>query len=225
MTQKQTSNQGRRAALIKLAGAGAVGVGGYLGLLQAALAADPTQGIRQLKGDVTIDGRPATLGQVIMPGQTVRTGAKSQAVYVVGNDAFLQREDSALQFEDNALVITLRYLNGKILSVFGKQNKQLITPTATIGIRGTACYIEAASQETYLCLCYGEVIVRANHQKTKPITFRTDHHERPLFIGNQKGQAAIRKAPMRNHTDAELILLEELVGRLPPFYGTKYEAY
>jgi len=28
-----------------------------------------------------------------------------------------------------------------------------------------------------------------------------------------------------NHTDAELILLESLVGRRPPFYGMKYGGY
>jgi hypothetical protein len=32
-------------------------------------------------------------------------------------------------------------------------------------------------------------------------------------------------AMMMNHSDAELILLESLVGRLPPFYGQGFSSY
>jgi len=32
----------------------------------------------------------------------------------------------------------------------------------------------------------------------------------------------IERAPVINHTDAELILLESLVGRKVPFTGTRY---
>jgi hypothetical protein len=35
----------------------------------------------------------------------------------------------------------------------------------------------------------------------------------------------IMKAPVVNHTDAELILLEDLVGRRPPFFGKSYGGY
>jgi len=33
------------------------------------------------------------------------------------------------------------------------------------------------------------------------------------------GPPSIRPAPVRDHTDAELVLLESLVGRVPPFHG------
>jgi hypothetical protein len=43
-------------------------------------------------------------------------------------------------------------------------------------------------------------------------------HDRPLYIleGQQPGQN-IRAAPFIDHTDQELMLIEALVGRSPPF--------
>jgi hypothetical protein len=35
----------------------------------------------------------------------------------------------------------------------------------------------------------------------------------------------VMAAPVLNHTDAELILLESLVGRQPPFIGTGVRPY
>jgi hypothetical protein len=50
----------------------------------------------------------------------------------------------------------------------------------------------------------------------------TRHHDRPLYIlaGEQSGQN-IRAAPFINHTDQELMLIEALVGRSPPFVFPK----
>src|SRR5206468_12720751 len=135
--------------------------GGILGLVQDALASTHRpvrQGIRSLKGAVTIDGMPAALNQRIRAGQTIVTGPGAEVVYVVGTDAFLQHENSELRYEDSTTVAVLRVITGKILSVFGRGKRDIATPTATIGIRGTGCYIEASPQNTYFCLCYGSAI-------------------------------------------------------------------
>ncbi|MGH8808157.1 MAG: hypothetical protein ACREX0_09800, partial [Noviherbaspirillum sp.] len=139
----------RRRALRRLALTGALGGAGMLGLLRAALAADPRTGIRSIKGKVTVDGQPAVVGQQIRAGQQVVTESGSEAVFVIGQDAFLQRENSMFAIEDSAGIVVLRYITGKVLGVFGKGRKQLVTPTATIGIRGTAWYIEAERERTY----------------------------------------------------------------------------
>lgn len=215
----------RRRALRRLAASAAIGIGGMHALLRAALAASPQAGIRSMKGNVTIDGEPAAIGQRIRPGQTVVTGPESQAVFVIGENAFLQREDSEFLIEANAGVVVLRYLTGKVLSVFGKGRKQLITPTATIGIRGTACYIEAEPDRTYFCLCYGTAVVQPAANPRIRKTLRTKHHESPFYIGREPGKAAMRRADVANHKDDELFMLEELVGRVPPFYGKGYGKY
>jgi len=218
----------RRAVLRRLAAAGTLGAGGALGLLRAALAsghAGALSGIRSIKGTVTVDGQPASVGQEIQPGQTVVTGPASEAVFVIGKDAFLQHENSEFGVAQGSSAVVLRYITGKVLSVFGKGRKRLDTPTATIGIRGTGCFIHASSDNTYFCLCYGLAVVTPKSAPRMRRWIRTEHHESPFDIGNGKNAFMMRRAKVADHTDDELVMLEGLVGRIPPFHGKGYDVY
>lgn len=175
-------------------------------------------GLVRFHGPVTINGRPASLGQSIQPGDTISTGIDSEAVYVVGQDAYLLRERSSVTLTGDKLRYGLRILTGKLLSVFGKGEKRIETPTATIGIRGTGCYIEAEAKGVYFCLCYGEAEVRPLRQPEAIERIWTKHHDRPVFLPTT-GKQALLAARVRNHRDVELVLLESLVGRIPPFVG------
>ena len=52
-------------------------------------------------------------------------------------------------------------------------------------------------------------------------TVRTTHHEQPRYIYAKGAPKMVTPAPMVNHTDAELEMLEALVGRKPPFKGKR----
>ena len=54
---------------------------------------------------------------------------------------------------------------------------------------------------------------------------RTTHHEAPRYIMASGSPQMVMPAPVINHTDAELILLEGLVGRQPPFIGQGFRPY
>ena len=193
-------------------------------LLRDALAAGKRpRGMVTVKGEVTINGRPAKVGAALKPGDSVATAAESSAVFVVGGDAFLIREKSELLTAgDNALTGVLRLVTGKLLSVFGRGSRRITTPTATIGIRGTGIYIEAEAERTYVCTCYGVVDLQASNMPEARETVSTTHHDAPRYI-YAHGEMPIKmiaQAPVVNHTDAELIMLEALVGRKPPFVGS-----
>lgn len=229
---RKTLKPARRSALRRLAAAGLLGAGGVAGLLRAALAAGHTgmpavsrTGIRSIKGTVTVNGQPATVGQEIKPGQTVVTGPDSEAIYVIGTDAFLQHENSEFGRAEGAGVVVLRYITGKVLSVFGKGRKRLVTPTATIGIRGTACFISAGTDSTYFCLCYGTAVITPKGNPKARRWLRTQHHESPMEVSSGKTGRTYRKMKVVDHTDDELVMLEELVGRVPPFVGKGYSGY
>ncbi len=179
----------------------------------------PGRSIYKLSGDVSVDGRPATLDTRIHAGAHIRTGDSSRIIFVVGSDAFLLRSNSELQLEgDGFLVRGLRMLSGRLLSVFGKSQsrRQLTTATATIGIRGTGVYLESEPERSYVCTCYGHtrIVARGNPSQIREV--RTRHHDSPFFI-LADGAQLIHPAPVINHTDAELELIEDLVGRVPPF--------
>ncbi len=227
----------RRQLLKQLAAAGLLSAGGVMGFLQRALAAgnNPVPpGLHKLKGQVTVNGQPAREGQLILPGDTVVTGKEGEALYVIGQDAFLQRSGSTVSF-GKSMADFMRVLNGRILSVFGKADREIKFSTATIGIRGTACYIEekvgagrtaSDNTSTYFCLCYGEAEVTCTANPSEREVIKTTHHDHPLWISDDmKMPSMMVTAPIINHTDAELILLENLVGRWPPFYGQTENRY
>ena len=54
---------------------------------------------------------------------------------------------------------------------------------------------------------------------------RTLHHEQPRYILAKGAPQMIMRAPVVNHTDAELVFLESLVGREPPFVGKGFQPY
>lgn len=215
----------RRHLLKSLAAAGLLTGVERLGLIRAALAAGANPvppGLHKIKGAVTVNGRPAREGLLIRPGDSVATGPGAEALYVIGEDAFLQRESSTVSFGAD-MASFMRVVGGKLLSVFGRGQRNITVATATIGIRGTACYIEDggdAKAPTYFCLCYGEarIVPKAAPQLWETVI--TTHHDHPLYIHDDiKMPTMMVPAEVINHTDAELVMLENLVGRWPPFHG------
>ncbi|MRR50013.1 MAG: hypothetical protein EG825_03710 [Rhodocyclaceae bacterium] len=179
-------------------------------------------GLHRVKGDVRINGLAARDGLLLKAGDTVQTGPEAEAIYVIGQDAFLQRENSQVSF-GNVGADFMRVFSGKLLSVFGKGTKRITTPTATIGIRGTGCYIEAEPSRVYFCLCYGEAELTPTAAPQEKETIVTRHHDHPIYIHSDPAMAkSMVPASVINHTDAELTLLESLVGRRPPFGGDAY---
>lgn len=196
-------------------------------LLRDVLAASARpNGLLEVKGEVLVNGRPAKLGAALKPGDSVATAAGSSAVFVIGGDAFLIRERSELLTAGSkALAGSLRLVTGKLLSVFGRGSRRIATPTATIGIRGTGIYIEVEAERSYVCTCYGVVDLQASNMPEARETVSTTHHDAPRYI-YAHGEMPIKMieiAPVINHTDVELVMLEALVGRKPPFVGTGME--
>jgi len=183
----------------------------------------PDRSIYRLSGQVTVNGTPATLKTRIGRNDTIETGKASEVVFVSGVSAFILRESSRMslgqQTATNAVTNALRLITGRMLAVFGPKNPQRIaTATATIGIRGTGVYAETDPEQTYFCTCYGVTDINANSDPNSRKTVTSKHHDEPVYIlAKPKDGKAIRKAPFINHTDQELMLIETLVGRSPPF--------
>ncbi len=207
----------RREWLRRIAAFGAAGASGLIA--EALAKGDVPPGVARLDGSATVNGREAKVGTPVNLGDRVSTGRTSQAVIVVGSDAFLLRSQTTVEFSRGARQDTLSNMlvaAGQVLSVFSKKPVAIKAATASIGIRGTGAYIEINRDSVYFCLCYGEALVEgpgmANAREVK-----TTHHESPLLLRDDGGIMKVEPGPFQNHTDAELILLESLVGREPPF--------
>lgn len=172
---------------------------------------------KQFTGDILVNGRKATSRTRIHAGSLITTSANSSTSFVIGNNAFMMHPNSQVKFtpqgSSRVSISTLRLITGGLLSVFGPGPKKLITATATIGIRGTGVYMEAQEASSYVCLCYGKVDLSANISVDKTEELEAQHHK-----GKNIGKdGLITDAGMANHTDDELVMLEDLVGRKVPF--------
>ena len=235
----------RRAFLVRALTLGLFAGGGMLWPFPAAAMAPrprelpPGRSVFRVEGDVRVDGVAATRDTRIGPLDTIETGSGSELVFVVGKDAFMLRENSRVELtplapagggggagDDGAaasIIGSLRLLTGRILTVFGERTAQqslyLHTSTATIGIRGTGVYLESAPDRSYVCTCYGATLLTATGDPASREAIESSHHDAPRFIlADAPAGKHIEPAPVFHHTDSELVLLETLVGRKPPFW-------
>jgi len=193
-----------------------------LGALREALAAGKIEkGVYRVRGDARVNGAPAREGMDVKAGDVLTTGAAGEIVFVIGKDAMLVRGNARVEVSGRvgALVASgLRIVTGAVLSVYSPGARRALTVrTATIGIRGTAVYAEDMGDRAYVCTCYGTADIAVRDDPAVRETVKTEHHDQPRYVLGAGASTRIVKAPVINHSDAELILLESLVGREPPF--------
>lgn len=207
-----------RRQWLRLIAAG-VGGAGFSAWMSEALAKGDkplAPSIHHLEGTAKVNGRDAPVGTPVNMGDRVVTGRRSQAVIVLGGDAFLLRSDTSIEVKGTQGSLSeLSIAAGKVLSVFAKKPVVIKAATASIGIRGTGAYFEIDPGSVYFCLCYGEAQVEG--PGVAPRSVKTTHHEQPLLLGTQGSAMRIEPGDFRDHKDAELVMLESLVGREPPF--------
>jgi len=195
-------------------------------MVRDALAAGKIEkGVYRVRGDARVNGAPAREGMDVKPGDAVTTAAGAEIVFVINRDAFLLRANSRVEVGSGAADV-FRIVTGALLSVYQPgQAKTLRAQTATIGIRGTAVYVESSAEKTYVCTCYGEAELVPRDDPAARETVKTSHHEQPRYIMAKGAPRMILPAPVVNHTDAELVLLESLVGRNVPFEAGAYKNF
>jgi hypothetical protein len=223
---RKTSWKPGRRRWLRGAAAAALVAAGMLKLRAALAAGTLPPGVAQIKGDVRINGKPAERGQRVGPGDVVVTGKGAELVVVLEKDAFLVRGDTRVEFGASAAqgaVTVLRLVTGALLSVFESgRRREIRTGTATIGIRGTGIYVESEARRTYACTCYGEAVLTPVDEPKSAETVRTKQHDQPRYIYGKGMPRMLEAAPVVNHTDLELQMLEALVGRQLPFEPRLY---
>ncbi len=229
--RKDPINPERRRFLSQVLSCGVLGIG-MPGIIHSAFAmgsADYPQGMRKIEGIVKINETATQIGAIVKAGDIVSTGAAGLAIFVIGKDVYMLRDNTRLElgseasenFKESAVNL-LRLLNGKMMAVFRNSPKRLEMPTVIAGVRGTGLYAEADPERDYLCVCYGAAELHAKSDANIRETIRSQHHDMPRYIyASGSPEKRIEKAgghsERPNHTDEELFMLESFVGRTPPF--------
>ncbi len=179
--------------------------------------------IHQLAGDVRVNGIAATTATPIKPGDVVEIFERSFVIFVVEKDAFILRANSRMTLPSRNVaagaVSTAFVLDkGKALSVMASRRTDISTPNAVIGVRGTGVYVETDPEQSYVCVCYGTSDLATADNPGINETIVSEHHSAPRYIlADTSRSNRIVPAPFVNHDDQELLLIETLVGRTPPY--------
>ena len=185
-------------------------------------------GFQEINGDVRLNGKKPNIHQLVSLGDVVTTGAGASTIIIIGQHAYMMRENAEIEFygEDFAqspegleetVSGIIKIISGAVLSVFGKTDTTISTPLVSIGIRGTACYVDSMPDRTYACVCYGKANLVGAGDNRQLETVSTTYHDAPRYIYKAGSKKRIEVAPVINHSDIELRLLEKLVNRRPPF--------
>ena len=172
--------------------------------------------IRELSGDVTLNGFAATRQSALQAGNSIVTGADGRVRFTIGNDAFFLRPNSRMRLDASqpaeAFIDFLRLVTGAFGATFERGlRRSIVTPTSTIGIRGTGVYVEADAGWTYACTCFGTTEVSSS-MKENFVVSAHNHQARLIRAG-----VPIERVAMVRHTNEEMAALEALVGRPNPF--------
>ncbi len=180
--------------------------------------------VHDISGEVLLNGYPMARNSAVLPGHTVSTGRDGRVWFTVGGDAFFLRPASELRLRaegsGNLVVDALRLVTGALGATFGRgRPRQVITPTTTIGIRGTGVYVETNREETYACNCFGAVDMSsvATGAMMESVRVMTENHQARRIHRDPQMGMRIQRAPFELHTNEEIIRLEQLAGRPSPF--------
>lgn len=179
-----------------------------------AVLAQPQSRMVELRGDILRNGQRITRADTMAAGDRIETGPGSNAVFTVGDSAFLVRENTrlVLEGESPSAVRLLRLLSGAVASVWNRgTDRQVTTPTMTAGIRGTGVYAEvfaAQDSRTYFCNCYGTVDVAAGPDK---VVSESSYHQSYWAEAAARNGRTLFPAEAINHTDEEMEMLAALL--------------
>lgn len=180
--------------------------------------------VRELSGEVTLNDLPLARQSALRAGQTLRTGTDGRVRFTIGDDAYFLRPNTVLRLEASSalepIVDLLRLVTGALGGTFARgARRSLVTPTATIGIRGTGVYLESSRDLTYACTCFGATQLSSTPSGAmmKTVAVIAENHQaRFLHRESMMGMRIVR-APFQNHTNEEMAGLEALAGRPDPF--------
>jgi hypothetical protein len=172
--------------------------------------------VAYLEGQVTIDGKPAAIGDTIPLGATVATAAQSlceiefnmKNVIRLGENTTFVFNPGNLQQGSELKKGTLALVLKNISTVAGAARFTVRTPSAVAGVRGTTFFINAVdAKTTYVCSCNGSVHVEdlAGGSARDMVSA---HHKAYLFTSTAAG-VSVADSTLLYHSDAEM---EKLAG-------------
>ena len=186
----------------------------------AAFAADRAS-IIYTEGDVTMNGSPASVGDDVLPGATLRTAPdavcqvvfnRKNIVHIAGGtiltfDPKVLSQGATLQ--KGAIAMVLRNLAGTTNP--GELRFRIRTSNAVAGVRGTCFFVNVEDDNnTFICCCNGVLHLKNTGGDTLQ-NLAGSHHQEVRVTRTGNGVSAA-PAPLLYHTDADVEAIAARIG-------------
>ena len=149
---------GRRMPTGRVAAWAAAGIMATLLVVLALWPRGQATMLAEVRGSVSIDGRPAQAGQVFQPGQEIAVGRDSEAVLVIGGRVAARLLHGGEVFFHDQPTIELELRKGWLLSaVVNGTPYSVITEHGRISALGTDFMTRKQPADTFFCICHGHL--------------------------------------------------------------------
>jgi len=191
-------------------------------VLAVGWAAADEASIVYVEGDVTVNGRPASVGDQVLPGATIKTEPdavcevvfnRKNIVHITGNtvltfDAQVLSRGATLQ--RGAIGMVLRNL-GPFGNAPGELRFRIKTSTTVAGVRGTCFFVKVEDDNnTFVCCCNGSLHLEgASGEFTQNIA---GSHHREVRVTRSGTGTSVSAAPLLYHTDADVEAVAARIG-------------
>lgn len=187
----------------------------------AALAADKAS-IIYVDGEVTMNGSPATVGDDVQPGATIKTGSDGLCEVVFNRKNIIHITSSTILTFDREVLSRGATLRGGAIAMVlrnlgpfarnpGELRFRIQTSTAVAGVRGTCFFVKVEDDnDTYICCCNGSLhIAGPSGEFTKNIA---GSHHREVRVTRSDAGLSVSAAPLLYHTDADVEAIAAKIG-------------
>jgi hypothetical protein len=186
----------------------------------AAFAADRAS-IGYIDGDVTMNGSPASVGDDVLPGATLKTAPdavcqvvfnRKNIVHMAGGtiltfDPRVLSQGATLQ--KGAVAMVLRNLAGATNP--GELRFRIKTSNAVAGVRGTCFFVSVEDENnTFICCCNG--VLRLQDAGGDILRNLAGSHHQEVRVTRTAQGISAAPAPMLYHTDADVEAIASRIG-------------
>jgi hypothetical protein len=172
------------------------------------------------EGDVTLDGKPASAGDAVAAGATLRTApdALCEIVFNTRNIVHMTG-DTVLTFDPNQLSRGATLQKGAIAMVLrnlaavrgGEVRFSIKTSTAVAGVRGTCFFVKVEDPDnTFICCCNGAIHLEGDGGAFSQNL--TSPHHQEVRVTRAPSGLSVGAAPMLYHSDGDVEAIAARIG-------------
>jgi len=172
----------------------------------------PMQGrVSYVLGDVFINDKVASVGDVILDGDVISTGPDSAAdVEVKDFSIFHIKENTEIEVNNILTSPKVKVRKGWFLIIVKRNTSlEVDTPTVLAGVRGTVFFFKVYDEDkVYMCDCNGKIELFDSRSGESLKLIRSNYHT-AFDLNREQGAVSVERTRVRYHEDDDILRMAD----------------